>query len=200
MRTNTFKNKNSERFNFLESEIKTNNKQIDNNKFLEKNKKSDSNFRNDKHDKQKSNSFFKEPNISFNSEDFPTLSGFSNNQVISEKTMNFKDVVKTQIKEEEIDKVKPGWVEYRKVAGKTIITYGNNPNFTETETENENCNIIMNNAINKIVDNYFNYRHQYDEKNGYGAYDSVYYLSPVYGSDYEKESLEDASCTDEDDY
>lgn len=157
--------------------------------------------RNNRRDDNHSNSNFKPrvsepikvPEIILTPELFPELIQNSNNSSdnVSNST-NFKDILNTKI-EPELDPnrnlVTPGFVEITLVDRKLVMKHGP---ITRSETKmNEklerenNVNYCMNNVIIALGTQWDKYKKDYDDINGDGSYDGLYYLPPVYGPEYD---------------
>ncbi len=102
-------------------------------------------------------------------------------------SVDFKSIVKTTEKIEDTNKEKtllPGWV---------VLS---EKHTNKTSDKNNEPNDIMENIISDIVINSNKYKQLYNDINGDDAYDDLYYMSPVYGSDYD--TLSDDNNDDDD--
>jgi len=141
---------------------------------------------------------------------FPEIHGINNKQeTVVEPSSNktqFKDIISNinhdNSFEEIKNNIKPGWVEISRVNGKTIFKEGPLTPYLihlqeQEELENE-PNYIMNKAITQMIINRNRYIQEYNFFHGEGAYEEMYILPPVYGSEYDTEDDdEDTNSSDE---
>ena len=129
------------------------------------------------------------------------------NVEVSPISTKFKDILNNVIKPEiEVNKiqVRPGWIEISKIktSGKIIYNYGSTiPNDIKKKQEEElenDPNYIMDKAVTIMQRNWDRYQIEYDIIHGDGAYNEMYVLPPVYGEDYDDDSMSDSSDSDED--
>lgn len=211
----------SNRFNFFHSEESNKNLPIkdkkntyqyesSNNSFI----KASSKKSNIDVNKKEQNNHFRETNQIVKTNEFtiidelfpsliPILTVSKNN------SSNFKDALNQKNENIIVDDItlKPGWVQISKVKGK-IITNQAKPSpydikMKQIEELYKDTNYIMNQIVNTMQANWLKYKTNYDNINGEGSYDDLYYLPPVYDSDYdtdESESLSDDNIDDFEDY
>lgn len=142
-------------------------------------------------------------------ENFPIMI-LNNNTISNNNSENFKDIL---LKKNELEKVetiekktfvKKGWLEIKANPdrfGKIEYNYGSENQYLDYEDElrdfysnNKNFTILMNKTIEKMKIRWDKYKNDYNNEYGEGAYEELYYSTPVYGSDYESDtdiSLED---------
>ena len=106
--------------------------------------------------------------------------------------------------------VKKGWVEIKGNNGNGNIeyTYGSKNQYLDYEEElrdlyDSNINFFMSREIDKMKQRWDKYKNDYNEIYGEGAYEDLYYSSPVYGSEYDSNSdtmMEEEDDTDENEY
>jgi len=129
------------------------------------------------------------------------------NMEVSPISTKFKDILNNVIKPEiEGNKiqVRPGWIEISKIktSGKIIYNYGSTiPNDIKKKQEEElenDPNYIMDKAVTIMQRNWDRYQIEYDIIHGDGAYNEMYVLPPVYGEEYDDDSMSDSSDSDED--
>ena len=129
------------------------------------------------------------------------------NMEVSLISTKFKDILNNVIKPEiEVNKiqVRPGWIEISKIktSGKIIYNYGSTiPNDIKKKQEEElenDPNYIMDKAVTIMQRNWDRYQIEYDIIHGDGAYNEMYVLPPVYGEEYDDDSMSDSSDSDED--
>jgi hypothetical protein len=90
---------------------------------------------------------------------------------------NNNDVNITINSENNID---PGWVQIHTINKQIVFKYGHNSTNNNNEHTQKYVEHNMNNAIATMSANWDKYRTNYDELNGEGSYDDVYYLSQNY--------------------
>jgi hypothetical protein len=77
--------------------------------------------------------------------------------------------------------IEPGWVQIQTVNKQIVFKYGHTTiNNNDDEHTQKYVEHNMNNAIATMSTNWDKYRTNYDELNGEGSYDDVYYLSQNY--------------------
>jgi len=138
---------------------------------------------------------------------FPSLQTNINNENINiTSSFDFKTALETEVITEKDKKkeVKPGCVEISKgMNGKIEYNYGKHTSTIksideeETNYYNNNINQIMVKAIDNMKDNWSKYKKNYDEIYGEGAYNEMYYLSPIYGSEYSDSETEEETDIEE---
>ena len=142
---------------------------------------------------------------------FPEMQGSNNKEEtvveISSNKTHFKDIitkVNPELNKLEENKIKPGWVEISRVKGKTIFKKGPLTPYLihlqeQEELEND-PNYIMNKAITQMIVNRDRYIQEYNCLHGEGAYEELYILPPVYGSEYDTADDEDEDTNSSDEY
>lgn len=139
-----------------------------------------------------------------NEELFPSLTPI----VTSSKnnSTNFKDALnqKNEITIVNDISLKPGWVQISKVNDKIIINQAKPSPYDikmkQIEELYKDTNYIMNQIVNTMQANWLKYKTNYDNINGEGSYDDLYYLPPVYDSDYDTDECESLSDDNIDDF
>uniref|UniRef100_A0A6C0ITD9 Uncharacterized protein n=1 Tax=viral metagenome TaxID=1070528 RepID=A0A6C0ITD9_9ZZZZ len=107
--------------------------------------------------------------------------------------------------------VKKGWLEIKgntNNVGKIDYTYGSENQYLDYEDElrdfyDNNMNLFVSREIDKMKLRWDKYKYDYNEIYGEGAYEELYYSSPVYGSEYDSNSdtiPEDGDDCDDNDY
>jgi hypothetical protein len=213
MSNNPFTNN---RFNFLDTEKKSgipkekekkNNNEFDKKMFLRDNDRRDNDRRdndrrdNDRRDKSNFKPKIREKDIDkpkefiLDDEMFPELVSTINKN--DNTSTNFKDMLNTEIIEEEFTGLKPGWIEIYKDKNTKEICY-NNDLVTPDETDiiENDPNYIMNKAITFVLTNRNKYIIKYDEMYGEGAYYDKFVMDPVYGPEYDTEEEESEIYSD----
>jgi hypothetical protein len=162
--------------------------------------------------KEEQNKPIQEFDLYKEAENFPNMISNDNNTKNS-NPQNFKDILLKQNELETIEKktfVKKGWVEIKanpNILGKIEYNYGSEKQYLNYEDEmrdfysnNKNLTIHMNKAIEKMKIRWDKYKDDYNNEYGEGAYEELYYSTPIYGSDYDSESdlsLEDNNYNEE---
>jgi hypothetical protein len=144
----------------------------------------------------------KDIKYNYKEELFPDLSVNKVSSTVSNSSKNYANVTATinEVKKVYKNPVLPGWVQYSKSnkTNKTIffdVTYGDKTK-RQIEQEQENALLndplyIHNKTMSALAKNWNNYKRQYDEVHGEGAYEMVHYMEPIYPS------LDDSLSDDE---
>ena len=195
-------------------EQRSNNDQNKNEKYNSSNNSFTKSYNNNSisNDTRSQNGFSKE-NRSFKSKDkapiktnefilsedlFPMLAPIVATKQIS---TNFKDALnyKNNVDDTENNKLKSGWIEIYKSNNNIIFNEGEPTPYKikkqQIEKLKDDPNFMMNKAINRIQIKWDRYRKMYDSIYGEGSYDDLYYLPPIYGSEYD--NIEYDSLTEE---
>ena len=110
------------------------------------------------------------------------------------KITNFKDAL-NQHNEHIVDEditLRPGWVQISKINNKIVINQANigpydikMQQMQQLQQLQEDPNYIMNQIMSLTHNIWLKHKTIYDNIHGEGAYDDLYYLPPVYDSDYD---------------
>lgn len=138
----------------------------------------------------KSNKFSNiKPNCELTDADFPELGVQSIKHVDQNinENISFKDAINVfnnndvNITINSENNIDPGWVQIHTINKQIVFKYGHNStNNNNNEHTQKYVEHNMNNAIATMSTNWDKYRTNYDELNGEGSYDDVYYLSQNY--------------------
>jgi hypothetical protein len=135
-----------------------------------------------------------------NKEEFPSLIMHNRLSECKNVSTNFKDILNFKQIELETKNVHllPGYVEIVKDKN-GVIQYKYNNIYNNVNIHNS-----FNYVIESMMCKWDNYKKQYDELNGFGAYDDLYYLKPIYNEldedYYDEEDESELLWTLEDDY
>jgi hypothetical protein len=216
------------RFNFLDNDKKSAlskeknkfNYEENNNSFIKPSRRDNDRRDNDRRDNDRRDndrrSNFKSTNkenkskqpleFVLDEEMFPDLVPVNNKEINAEST-KFKDMLNTEVIEEEFKGLKPGWIEfYKDKSTKQIIV--NTGSLTPHEIRmnektliEEDPNYIMNKTINFVLYNRQKTIREYDDINGEGTFYERFVMFPVYGPEYDTDEEESETQSDSyDDY
>lgn len=196
---NNKKNKHHNKLPIIDSKKKNNLFKLDNTKTIYISRRNNLNMIQEKSKKTQEFNLYKE------TENFPIIE--SNNDNITtnyNNSQNFKDILfkQTNLKNDEIiekkNYVKQGWVEIKADPNNLGIieyNYGSKNQYLDYEDEmrdfysnSKNFTILMNKTVEKMKIRWDKYKDDYNNEYGEGAYEDLYYSTPIYGSDYETES------------
>ena len=122
----------------------------------------------------------KKVEIKLTEADFPELFATDGAVVGEECKLNFKEAYLKEVKDEvpEEEPVPPGWTRYR-VKNGVLIVDGESKEEEEDTAEKYHYNATQ--VFAGVINRWNNYKEDYDELNGYGAYDRVHSM-PNYDS------------------
>jgi hypothetical protein len=139
--------------------------------------------------------------------DFPELLVNKSTEPQSFNPVNYIKALSTSneiSKEENI--VQPGWIQYKfnKETRNVETAYGSKTasqlrRERRKQLEND-TNYLMQQSIIQITKNWNQYKAEYDNINGEGSYDDVYYLSPLYPESDEELEIADYDDSEDNDY